>query len=67
MLFLVLNLEKNRIPGYVGSNTFLEIGLAFHLRKPIYLVEAIPYLPCREEILAMKPIVLNGDLNRIPL
>ena len=62
---LVLNIEKNNINGYVGSNTFLEAGLAFHLNKKIYLLNQIPEQQCREEILGMHPIVINGDLSKI--
>src|SRR5690348_4842751 len=30
---LVVNMEKNGIAGYIGGNTFLEIGIAFYLHK----------------------------------
>ena len=60
---LVLNLDKNGVEGYIGANTLLEMGLAFHYRKPIYLAGPIPHLPYREEILAMYPILLNGKLE----
>jgi len=64
---LILNFEKNGVMGYIGPNTFLEMGLAFWLEKPIYLHREIPSLPYREEILAMSPILTGGDLNLIPL
>ena len=62
---LVCNYDKNGIAGYVGANTLLEMGLAFHLRKPIYLLNAIPEVSYKEEILGMQPIVIDGDLERI--
>jgi hypothetical protein len=62
---LVLNYEKNGIPGYIGGNTLLEMGLAFYQRKKIYLLHQIPETAEKEEILAMKPVVLNGDLSLI--
>lgn len=34
---LVLNLEKNGSINYIGGNTFLEMGFAHVLTKPIYL------------------------------
>ena len=37
-VILVLNYEKKSIPGYVGGNTFLEMGYAFGLEKKIYLL-----------------------------
>jgi hypothetical protein len=63
---LVLNYDKNGIPGYVGANTLLEMGLAFHLGKPIYLLNAIPELSYKEEILGMKPTCVSGDLSTLP-
>ena len=62
---LVLNYDKNNIIGYIGGNTFLEIGVAFYLKKKIFLLNQIPEMPYKEEILAMMPIVINGDLGLI--
>jgi len=62
---LVLNYDKNDIKGYVGGNTFLEMGLALHLGKKIYLLNSIPEMPHKEELLGMKPIVINKDLTKI--
>lgn len=63
---LVLNIEKNNIPGYIGANTFLEMGLALYLNKPIYLYDEIPAkIPYFEEILGCRPILLNRDLEKI--
>lgn len=60
---LVINPEKNTIPSYIGANTLLEMGLAFHLRKPIYVLYNIPELGYKEEILGMKPVCLHEDLS----
>lgn len=63
---LVLNIEKHGIPGYIGGNSFLEMGAAYLNRKPIYLMNPIPEIPYyKTEIEAMKPDILNGDLTRI--
>lgn len=62
---LVLNYDKNNIPGYIGGNTFLEIGVAFYLKKKIFLLNQIPDISYKEELLAMMPIVINGDLSKI--
>lgn len=62
---LVLNYSKNKIDNYLGPNTLLEMGLAFHLRKKIYLLNEIPDILYKEEILAMKPIILYNNLSRI--
>jgi hypothetical protein len=60
---LVLNHEKNEIKGYVGANTLIEMGLALWLNKKIYLLNEIPEIPSKEEILGMQPIMLNGKLE----
>jgi len=62
---LVINYDKNNIAGYVGGNTLMEIGLAFFLKKKIYLLNEVPELPYKEEILGVRPIIIGGDLNKI--
>jgi uncharacterized protein YccT (UPF0319 family) len=62
---LVCNYDKNDITGYVGANTLMEMGLAFHLKQPIYLLNSIPEISYKEEILGMWPIVIDGDLKKI--
>jgi len=62
---LVLNLDKNKVKGYIGGNTFLEMGFAHVLGKKIFLLNEIPKMPYMEEIKAMEPIVLNGKLEGI--
>jgi len=64
-IVLVVNPEKKGIAGYIGGNTFLEMGFAHILRKPIYCLYAIPDVSYTSEILAMQPIVLNGDLGKL--
>lgn len=64
---LVLNPEKRGVAGYVGGNTLIEIGVAFYLKKPIYILNAIsPDLSYKQEILGMKPTFLGGGYERIP-
>lgn len=62
---LVLNYSKNGIDNYIGANTLLEMGLAFHLKKPIYLLNPIPEISYKEEIIGMKPEVI-GFASKIP-
>lgn len=62
---LITNFDKNGIKDYVGANTLLEMGLAFHSKKKIYLLNPIPEISYKEEILGMKPAVINGDLGKI--
>ena len=65
---LLLNYPKNGLDGYVGASGLMEIGLAYHLNKKIFLLYPPP--PPKEvksshEILIMQPVVLNGDLGKI--
>jgi hypothetical protein len=63
---LVLNYDKHGIKNYVGGNAFLEIGFAYVLEKKIYFLNPLPDMPYYgTEIIAMKPIVINGDLSKI--
>ncbi|MBT4722240.1 hypothetical protein HN958_02745 [Candidatus Falkowbacteria bacterium] len=65
---LVLNYDKKGIKNYIGANTLLEMGLAFWLKKRIYLLNPIPEeLDYAEEIKGMKPVVINDDLSLIKL
>jgi len=66
---LVLNLTKNKIEGYIGSNTLMEMGFAHVYNIKIFLFNEISLKSERmhyiDEILDMKPIVINGNLDNI--
>ena len=62
---LVLNLEKKGIVNYIGGNTFLEMGFAHVLDKKIFLYNDVPEISYSDEIDAMQPIILDGDLFKI--
>ena len=63
---LVINKEKNGIKNYIGGNSFLEMGFAYILNKKIYVLNQLPKnLLFYQELVAMKPIVLNGHLDAI--
>ena len=57
--------DAHNIDNYIGGNSFLEMGFAFVLEKKIYLLNQIPEIGYRDEIEAMNPIMLEGDLNKI--
>lgn len=64
---LILNYEKNGVAHYIGANTFLEIGFAHVLDKPIYMLNDEPaQCAYRDELRAIAPIVLHGDLTHLP-
>ena len=62
---LIVNENKNGIESYVGGNAFLEMGFAHVLNKNIYLLNDIPEVSYKAEIVAMQPITLNGNLDKI--
>lgn len=62
---LVLNYEKKDVPNYIGGATFLEIAHAFYNNKKIFLLNPIPKNIFTDELTAMNPTVLNGDLSKI--
>ena len=61
----IVNVERKGVKGYIGGNSFLEMGFAFVLNKPIYLLHEIPDVGYRDEIEAMSPIIIDGDFSRI--
>jgi len=63
---LVLNLDRKGIKNYIGGNTLMEIGFAHVLNKPIFLMNPVPKIDFYEsEILATKPVIINGDYSLI--
>lgn len=63
---IVSNHEKKGISGYIGGNTLIEIGVAFYLKKQIYILNPVSSeLSYKQEIYGMKPVLLNNDINII--
>lgn len=64
---LVLNNEKKGTKGYIGGNTLMEATIAFHYKKPIFILNEISDdSNIKEEILGMQPVFIKGDLRKIP-
>jgi len=60
---LVVNHEKRGIDGYVGGNTLIEIGVAFYLRKKIFILNPVSSgLSYKQEIMGMHPTIIQKDL-----
>jgi hypothetical protein len=63
---LIVNLEKKGIKNYIGGNCLMEMGMAYVNNKKIFLLNDIPtgasYI---DEIIAMDPICLKGNLSAI--
>ncbi|MES2223820.1 MAG: hypothetical protein V4469_02715 [Patescibacteria group bacterium] len=62
---LVVNSPKKGIDGYIGGNTLIEMAFAHILNKKLYILNPLPELSYTSEMIAMQPIILNGDLSQI--
>jgi diphthamide synthase subunit DPH2 len=62
---LVLNYKKHEQENYIGASVFLEIFKAWELHKKVFLMNPIPDNLLKDEIKAIQPIILNGDLTKI--
>jgi non-canonical (house-cleaning) NTP pyrophosphatase len=62
---LIYNEEKRGVDGYIGGNTLMEMAFAYSQDLEIFLFRPIPEMSYTDEILGMKPIVLNGDIDAI--
>ena len=62
---LIVNISKNGIENYIGGNALIEMAFAHILDKKIFLLNPIPNMSYKDEIEAMKSIVLNNDLRKI--
>ncbi len=62
---LVANYDKNGVIGYIGPNTLMEMGLAFFLRKKIFLLNSIPQNAFMEEVIGLGAIETKGNLELI--
>ena len=65
-IILVVNDEKHGVPGYIGANVLMEMGLGFYLNKPIYILNPVNKDAGNyEEVIGMGSVIINGDLSKI--
>ena len=64
-VMLVLNYEKQGQPNYIGGATFLEVYEAWKLGKKIFFMNPIPEGMLADELDALDPIILHGDLSKL--
>ena len=62
---LVINNDLNGVKNYIGGNSFLEMAFAHVLNKKIFIVHQIPKMGYTDELIAMQPVVLDGDFSKI--
>lgn len=62
---LIVNYDKNGITNYIWGNSFLEAAFAYVLRKKVFFLNAIPDMVYTDELKALQPTILDGDVNNI--
>jgi len=62
---LIFNEEKKGIPGYIGGNTLMEMAFAYQQGLEIFLLRPAPDMSYLDEILGMRPVVLDGAVAKI--
>ena len=61
---IIANFEKDGKKNYIGTNSLMEIGIAFNRKKKIFVLNQIPD-SCRIELEAIGAVELNRDLGKI--
>lgn len=62
---LVINKDKGSIRNYIGGNTLMEIAHAYSQGLEVFLLHPVPELDYTDEINAVEPIILSGDLQTL--
>jgi len=65
---LVLNPRRNNIEGYIGVSVLMEMAIAHHLNRKIFILNEIPHYDkarWAQEVRIMRPMIINGNLNKI--
>lgn len=65
---LVVNNRKNGVDGYIGTSVLMEMAIAHHLNKKIFVLNRIPHFRKERwahEAMIMQPVILNGELEGI--
>lgn len=65
---LICNFTKGKETNRIGDNAFIEMTVAFYLKKKIFVLNTPPYKSSKcVEVIAMKPTFLNGDLSKLKI
>jgi hypothetical protein len=68
---LVVNESKKGIDGYIGGSVLMEMAFAYGFGKKIFLLNPPPARGERmhylDEIMDMKPVVINGNLSELKI
>lgn len=63
-ILLIVNEDNKGVVGRVGSNTLIEIGMAFALKKPVYLLNDYDVSQdCASELAGLIDGVVGNDIE----
>jgi diphthamide synthase subunit DPH2 len=63
---LICNFTKGKEVDRIGDNAFLEMTVAFYLKKKVFVLNGPPYKSSKcEEVIAMKSVFLYGNIDAI--
>lgn len=65
---LVVNKNRNGIDGYIGVSALMEMAVAHHLNKKIFVYNEVPHfnkVRWAHEVAIIQPIIIKGDLKKI--
>ena len=63
-VLFIINHSHREIKDYIGGNSFMEMVIAFYLKKPIYLLNDIPEgMTYTEEVKSLYPTVVHSMSN----
>lgn len=62
---LVVNIPKNGVENYIGGNSLIEMAFAHVLGKAVYILHRIPECAYIDEIIACRPIELDGNIDEL--
>ena len=62
---LVVNADAPEARGYVGPSTLIELAFARAVGTPSFVLHPVGAQPCRLEVLALRPTLLDGDVDAL--
>ncbi len=65
---LVLNKKRKGIDGYIGISALMEMAIAHHNNKKIFLYQQVPHFDSHRfahEVMIMQPVAIESDLKKI--
>ena len=65
---LVVNYPRHGVDGNIGTSALMELGLAYHLKKKLFLLYPIPSsetVRWAHEVSIFQPTIIHADLTKV--